>query len=132
PTLPKQVFVGTDRGLFYTDDITAATPQWRHFRNGLPDTMIWDMSVDRGGTTLALFTRSRGAWALPLPIVSATQVTVFSDDFETTKPWARSPATGCTWRKDADAGNAHSPSHSWTTHPYGDNCATTLDSPSIV
>ncbi len=29
--------------------------------------MIWDMSVDRGSTTLALWTRSRGAYAWPLP-----------------------------------------------------------------
>ena len=49
--------------------------------------MIWDMSVDRGATTLAMFTRSRGAWALPLPTVSASQVTLFSDNFETAKAW---------------------------------------------
>ena len=29
--------------------------------------MIWDMSVDRGATTLALWTRSRGAYVWPLP-----------------------------------------------------------------
>ena len=29
--------------------------------------MIWDMSIDRGSTTLALWTRSRGAYVWPLP-----------------------------------------------------------------
>jgi len=132
PNLPKQVFVGTDHGLFYTDDITASTPAWRHFRNGLPNVMIWDMSIDRGATTLALFTRSRGAWALPLPTQSSTQVTLFTDDFESDKGWTTTAATDCTWKKDASSDNAHSGSNSWTTHPYGDNCGTNLDSPPIA
>jgi hypothetical protein len=53
--------------LYYTDDITANPPVWNRFNNGLPNVMIWDMSVDRGATTLALWTRSRGAYAWPLP-----------------------------------------------------------------
>ncbi len=48
--------------------ITAATPVWEHFTAGLPAIMIWDMAVDRDGTTLAVFTRSRGAYAWPLPV----------------------------------------------------------------
>ena len=33
----------------------------------MPNVMIWDMQIDRGATTLSLWTRSRGAyvWALP-------------------------------------------------------------------
>ena len=66
PLSPAQVFVGTDWGLYFTNDITAATPVWmRH--EGVPHVMIWDMAIDRGFTTLALFTRSRGAWAMRLP-----------------------------------------------------------------
>jgi hypothetical protein len=66
PHLPNQVFVGTDWGLYYTDDITVPAPTWfRH--EGLPHVMVWDMAIDRGFTTLAVFTRSRGAWAWPLP-----------------------------------------------------------------
>ncbi len=67
PNYPGQVFAGTDFGLYYTDDITANPPVWNRFTNGLPNVMIWDMSVDRGSTTLALWTRSRGAYAWPLP-----------------------------------------------------------------
>ena len=67
PNYPSQVYIGTDFGLYYTDDITANPPVWNRFNNGLPNVMIWDMSVDRGSTTLALWTRSRGAYVWPLP-----------------------------------------------------------------
>jgi uncharacterized repeat protein (TIGR01451 family) len=66
PNVPGQVFVGTDWGLYYTDNINAATPSWQRF-DGMPHTMIWSLNIDRGFTTLAAFTRSRGAWAWPLP-----------------------------------------------------------------
>jgi hypothetical protein len=66
PRQPAQVFAGTDWGLYYTDDVFAANPQWQ-LHGGLPRVMIWDMVIDRGFTTLALFTRSRGAWVGLLP-----------------------------------------------------------------
>jgi hypothetical protein len=68
PWLPRQVFVGTDWGLYFTDNVEAELVQWRRFE-GLPRSMIWDMQIDRGFTTLAVFTRSRGAWVWPLPRV---------------------------------------------------------------
>jgi hypothetical protein len=67
PNFPQQVFAGTDWGLYYTDNINVATPIWQRFQAGLPNVMIWDMAIDRGKTTLALFTRARGAYAWPLP-----------------------------------------------------------------
>lgn len=67
PNYPQQIFAGSDWGLYYTDDITVDEPMWYRFQEGLPNVMIWDMSIDRGFTTLALFTRSRGAYAWPLP-----------------------------------------------------------------
>ena len=67
PNYPIQVYAGTDFGLYYTDDITANPPVWTRFNNGLPNVMVWDMSIDRGATTLALWTRSRGAYVWPLP-----------------------------------------------------------------
>ena len=67
PNLPKQVFAGTDFGLYYTDDITANAPAWSRFQNGLPSAMIWDMQYDRGFTTLSIWTRSRGAYVWSLP-----------------------------------------------------------------
>jgi hypothetical protein len=40
--------------------------------------MIWDMTIDRGFTTLAVWTRARGAWVWPLP----TGDGVFANGFE--------------------------------------------------
>jgi hypothetical protein len=34
PNYPQQVFAGTDIGLYYTDDINAASPTWYRFNNG--------------------------------------------------------------------------------------------------
>ncbi len=67
PKFPQQVFAGTDWGLYYTNDITAAAPLWFRFDNGLPHAMVWDMQIDRGNTTLSVWTRSRGAYVWPLP-----------------------------------------------------------------
>ncbi len=80
PHLPTQVFAGTDWGLYYTDDISAASPVWFRFE-GLPHAMIWDMVVDRGFTTLAVFTRSRGVWVWPLPLAPLSDE-IFQNDFE--------------------------------------------------
>ena len=65
PNLPQQVFAGTDWGLYFTDDITQASPVWYRMED-FPHVMVWELVVDRGFTTLAAFTRSRGAWVWPL------------------------------------------------------------------
>ena len=49
--IPQQVFAGTDWGVYYTDDITVASPTWFRFENGLPHAMVWDLQIDRGATT---------------------------------------------------------------------------------
>ncbi len=74
PNNNKQVFVGTDMGFFFTNDITAATPTWYRYQYGLPDTVIQYLAVDRGpsgspyaSTTLTAFTYGRGAYSIQLP-----------------------------------------------------------------
>lgn len=67
PNFPQQVFVGSDIGLYYTNDITQSSPVWNRFQNGLPNVMVWSLSIDRGNTTLSVWTRSRGAYVWPLP-----------------------------------------------------------------
>ena len=67
PKFPQQVFAGTDFGLYFTNNINAASPNWSRFENGLPHSMVWDMQIDRGATTLSVWTRSRGAYVWPLP-----------------------------------------------------------------
>ena len=60
PRFRQQVFVGTDWGVYYTNNIDAPSPVWERFNNGMANVMIWDIAIDRGFTTLAAFTRSRG------------------------------------------------------------------------
>jgi hypothetical protein len=67
PKFRQQVFVGTDWGVYYTNNIDAATPEWFRFNAGMPNVMVWDFAIDRGFTTLAAFTRSRGVFVWPLP-----------------------------------------------------------------
>jgi len=79
PNIPQQVFAGTDFGLYYTDDITQASPVWQKFTSGMPSVMIWDLQIDRGATTLSAWTRSRGAYVWPLPTQSqGPTITSFS------------------------------------------------------
>ncbi|HET6263180.1 MAG TPA: S-layer homology domain-containing protein, partial [Chloroflexia bacterium] len=67
PRFRQQVFVGTDAGLFYTNDIDAAEPVWMRFTNGIPNVWIGDLTIDRGFTTLAVWTKNRGLYVWPLP-----------------------------------------------------------------
>ena len=67
PNNAQQVYAGTDWGVYYTDDVTVASPIWQRFENGIPHAMIWDMQIDRGSTALSVWTRSRGAYVYPLP-----------------------------------------------------------------
>ena len=79
PNRPSQAYAGTDWGLYFTLDLDATPVQWQRFDGGLPPAMVWDLVSDRGATTLAIFTRSRGAWVWPL---SDTAFGVFGDGFE--------------------------------------------------
>jgi len=66
PNQRTQVFAGSDWGLYYSDNVESEPVIWQK-HTGLPNVMIWDMTIDRGFTTLAVWTRSRGAWVWPLP-----------------------------------------------------------------
>ena len=81
PNIPKQVFAGSDWGLYYTNDVEATPVVWQK-HTGLPNVMIWDMTFDRGFTTLAVWTRSRGAWVWPLPTELAPDGLLFRNGFE--------------------------------------------------
>jgi hypothetical protein len=81
PRFPQQVFAGSDFGLYITDNINDAYPTWFRLNNGLPNMMLWDLQIDRGSTTLSLWTRGRGAYVAPLPnerIVKLDQTITFA------------------------------------------------------
>lgn len=54
------VYVGTDIGIFYRD---ATLSDWLPFRNGLPNTIVFDMYVDVAGGKLYAGTYGRGIWS---------------------------------------------------------------------
>lgn len=81
PNFTEMVFAGTDWGLYYTENISDSSPTWYRFTAGLPSVMIWDLTIDRGMTTLAAFTRSRGAYVWPLPDGIISDI-IFKDGFE--------------------------------------------------
>jgi hypothetical protein len=96
PNDAHQVYAGTDWGVYYTDDISVASPTWQRFENGIPHAMVWDMQIDRGSTTLSVWTRSRGAYVYPLPGAVAPTPTPTSTPTATptVTPTATPTATG--------------------------------------
>src|SRR5204862_3899210 len=75
PNSPNQVFAGSWLGFFYTNDITATPPIWYRFMNGMPNTFISYLAVDRGAaatprasTTLAAFTYGRSLYTIQISI----------------------------------------------------------------
>ncbi|MDQ3928358.1 MAG: S-layer homology domain-containing protein, partial [Chloroflexota bacterium] len=103
PKYRQQVFVGNDTGLYFTNDIDVVSPVWTRFTAGLPSVSIADLTVDRGFTTLAVWTRNRGLYAWPLPNApigftptpSATSTsTSTATATDTVEPSATATATG--------------------------------------
>lgn len=66
PLFPQMVFAGTDFGVYYTNNITVASPKWFRFESGMPHAMVWSLVIDRGNSALSVWTRSRGAYVWPL------------------------------------------------------------------
>lgn len=59
PLKPKQIFVGTDLGVFYSD--TAGT-SWTSLVNGLPTVAVLGLAFDSASKTLRASTHGRGVW----------------------------------------------------------------------
>ena len=93
PNNAQQVYAGTDWGVYYTDDITVGSPTWLRFENGIPHAMVWDMQIDRGSTTLSVWTRSRGAYVYPLPGAASPTPTPTASPTATATPTATPTAT---------------------------------------
>lgn len=60
PTNLNKVFLGTDTGVFWTANGTAATPTWTNTSVGLPNTVVMDIRVD--GNYLDAATHGRSVW----------------------------------------------------------------------
>jgi myo-inositol-hexaphosphate 3-phosphohydrolase len=66
----KNAFIGTDAGIYYTDDVTNATPTWSNINNGqLPNVQIFDIKQQTMGNwecynsgQIYVATNGRGIW----------------------------------------------------------------------
>jgi len=125
PRIPQQVFAGTDWGLYFTDDITAASPIWSRFENGLPHSMIWDLQIDRGNSTLSVWTRGRGAYVWPLPSSASPTPTATATATATATPTASATAT-------ATATASPTPTASATASPTPTASATASPTPAAT
>ncbi|HYP19551.1 MAG TPA: S-layer homology domain-containing protein, partial [Chloroflexia bacterium] len=126
PKYPQQVFAGTDWGVYYTNDVNAASPVWHKFSAGMPSVMIWDFSIDRGFTTLAAFTRSRGVYVWPLPsapFVQATATGTPPTAVPTSIPVTRTPAVPPSYT--AGPSNTPTSSATITATPTATPCGAT-------
>ena len=128
PNIPKQIFAGTDWGLYYTDDITAASPVWSRFENGLPHSMVWDLQIDRGATTLSVWTRGRGAYVWPLPVSASPTPTATATATATPTPTSTATAT-VTPTATATATASPTPTATATASPSATPTATPTATP---
>ena len=78
PNYPQQVFAGTDWGLYYTNDITSASPVWYRFEAGLPHAMVWDLNIDRGATTLSAWRWRVSCFGSPRSRRSRCEISAFA------------------------------------------------------
>lgn len=66
----KNMFVGTDKGIYYTSDITAASPTWENINNGqLPSVQVFDIEQQQlepwnsyNSGQIYVATYGRGVW----------------------------------------------------------------------
>src|SRR6185369_17528747 len=75
PNNTKMVFAGSMLGFFFTEDITAATPQWFRYQYNMPNTIVSYIATDRGpgatpraSTSVGVFTYGRGLYATAINI----------------------------------------------------------------
>ena len=63
PGSPNGVYLGTDMGVFYRDDVTAA---WEPFGDGLPNVVVTELEVNMNAGKLRAATYGRGMWQADL------------------------------------------------------------------
>ncbi|NND63888.1 MAG: HYR domain-containing protein, partial [Flavobacteriaceae bacterium] len=68
------IYVGTDIGVFYTDDSTA----WTGFNTGLPNVPIYDLEINHTNAKIRAGTFGRGLWESPLFSAPACVIQIIS------------------------------------------------------
>ena len=68
PNTPNALYVGTDLGVYYTDDVLG---YWVQFNTGLPNVIVNDLKIQTSASLLRAGTYGRGLWSTPLYITTA-------------------------------------------------------------
>ncbi|MEA2572921.1 MAG: hypothetical protein QOH93_219 [Chloroflexia bacterium] len=132
PRFRQQVFAGNDAGLFYTNDIDAAEPVWYRFTNGIPNVWIGDLTIDRGGTTLAVWTRNRGLYVWPFPnepFIQPSPTPTVTGTPPTATPTATAAAGGACYQAEVTTGEGSIIPASDDTGTYCDDCSPLINFP---
>jgi photosystem II stability/assembly factor-like uncharacterized protein len=86
PKTPKTIYIGTENGVFRTQDWTqAAGVIWEPFSDGLPNTAVYDLKLYNPARLLRAATHGRGLWERQLDAASApdSQIYVRADRMDT-------------------------------------------------
>jgi photosystem II stability/assembly factor-like uncharacterized protein len=75
---PPTLYLGTDRGVFFSTDFASGNPTWQVFKTGLPNVQVRELAIDLDHNVLAAGTYGRGMWEIglktpgaPLPLPPA-------------------------------------------------------------
>ena len=60
PLVPKEVIVGTELGVWRTQDFSSATPTWVQSYNGMSDVTVLDLDIRSADNTILASTHGRG------------------------------------------------------------------------
>jgi len=79
PLLPQEVIIGTELGVWRTDDITATDPVWTQSYNGMSDVTVLDLDYRASDNTILAATYGRGLFTSVFTAVPASINDVLTD-----------------------------------------------------
>jgi hypothetical protein len=88
PNTPNGIYVGTDLGVFYTDDILGT---WVPFSTNLPNVIVNELDIQASSGKLRAGTYGRGLWETPIYITTNVSTTEAIDNSIKVYP---NPTTG--------------------------------------
>jgi photosystem II stability/assembly factor-like uncharacterized protein len=88
PNTPNGVFIGTDLGVFYSDDYTGG---WINFNTNLPNVIVNQLDIQTATHKLRAGTFGRGLWETPIP--ASTNINVVNTTSNSTNIFPN-PTTG--------------------------------------
>ena len=75
PLAPQEVIIGTELGIWSTDDITAASPDWFPSDNGMMDIRVLDLDLRASDNLILASTHGRGMFTNKFSTLSTNEFT---------------------------------------------------------